>query len=231
MQGYKETKRVWDDLCGKVLAQYLRVIGLSRSFGYSLSKAVTSRDLTAVATTTTMAVTPLSSLRVSRHYIPRFDLTPNTSIQNHPLLIYHACFPQSTSASAIESHLQSLGVVVPHWRYTMYSTSHFHSTTHEVLCIAAGRANLCFGGEDNPGRVVTEIKKGDVVIIPAGVAHRLLEDLDGGFLMVGSYPKGKSWDMCYGGEDERNKIDRIKDMGWFTKDPIYGDEGPVLALS
>ena len=187
------------------------------------SVTVTSRNL-AVSTTTT--VTPLSSLRVSRHCIPRFNLTPNTSIQNYPLLIYHACFPESTSASAIESHLQSLGVVIPHWRYTMYSTSH----THEVLCIAAGRANLCFGGEDNPGRVVTEIKKGDVIIVPAGVAHRLLEDLDGGFMMVGSYPKGKSWDMCYGREDEQDKIDRIKDLGWFTKDPIYGD-GPSSMLT
>lgn len=38
--------------------------------------------------------------------------------------------------------------------------------------------------------------------MPAGVVHRLLEYLDGGFLMVGSYPKGKSWDMCYRGEDD-----------------------------
>ena len=113
----------------------------------------------------------------------------------------------------------------------MYSTSHFHSTAHEVLCIAAGRANLCFGGEDNLARVVTEIKKGDVIIIPAGVAHRLLEDLDGDFLMVGSYPKGKSWDMCYGGEDEQNRIDRIKDMGWFTKDPIYTRDRSRTALN
>ena len=178
--------------------------------------------------TTMSTVKPLSSLRVSKYYIPRFNLTPNTSIQNYPLLIYHDCFPQSASASAVESHLESLGVVVPHWRYTMYSTSHFHSTTHEVLCIVAGRANLCFGGEDNPGRVVTEITKGDVIIIPAGVAHRLLEDLDGGFLMVGSYPKGKNWDMCYGREGEEDKIGKIENLGWFTKDPIYGEEGPVL---
>lgn len=175
-------------------------------------------------------VTDLSLLRVSKHYIPELNFVPNTSIQNHPLLIYHACFPQSTSPSAIESHLLSLDVVVPHWRYTMYSTSHFHSTTHEVLCVASGRANLCFGGVNNPGRVVTEIKKGDVMIVPAGVAHRLLLDLEGGFLMVGSYPKGKNWDMCYGREDERDRVSRIKDLGWFTKDPIYGDEGPVLAL-
>lgn len=112
----------------------------------------------------------------------------------------------------------------------MYSTTHFHSTTHEVLCIASGRARLCFGGEDNPGRVETEIKIGDVIIIPAGVGHRLLQDLDGGFEMVGSYPKGKDWDMCYGRDGEQANIEAIKQLAWFDKDPIYGDEGPALQV-
>ena len=54
----------------------------------------------------------------------------HSEIQSHtqhlyPLLIYHACSPQSTSTSAIESHLRSLSVVVPQWRHTTYSTSHF----------------------------------------------------------------------------------------------------------
>jgi uncharacterized protein YjlB len=175
-----------------------------------------------------MAVAPLQTLRVSFHSIPRFNLIPNTSLQNYPLLIYHECFPQSTSAAAIEAYLRFVGVVEPQWRYTMYNTTHFHSTTHEVLCVASGRARLCFGGEDNPGKVEAELKKGDVIIIPAGVGHRLLQDLDGGFEMVGSYPKGKDWDMCYGREDEKAKIEGIKNLGWFEKDPIYGDEGPAL---
>ena len=56
----------------------------------------------------------------------------------------------------------------------MYSQSHFHSTTHEVLVVISGRAKLCFGGEENPERVEAELEKGDVMIVPAGVAHRLL---------------------------------------------------------
>ncbi|KAI9751878.1 MAG: hypothetical protein M4579_005860 [Chaenotheca gracillima] len=175
-------------------------------------------------------LTPLSALRVSRHLIPRHDLLPNTSIQNHPLLIYHSAFtPAQTSASSIESHLRSTGVVTPQWRYTMYSTTHFHSTSHEVLCIAAGRARLCFGGEQNPDRVEPVLEKGDVVVVPAGVGHRLLEDF-GGFEMVGSYPQGRQWDMCYGrkGEDEAGIGKRIAGLGWFERDPIYGDSGPVL---
>lgn len=110
----------------------------------------------------------------------------------------------------------------------MYSTSHFHSSSHEVLCVASGRAQLCFGGEDNPKRVELEITQGDVIVVPAGVAHQLMEDLDGGFTMVGSYPRGKSWDMCYGREEEEERVKGIKTLAWFERDPIYGDMGPAL---
>jgi uncharacterized protein YjlB len=178
------------------------------------------------------ALTPraLSSLTVAKHLIPSHNLLPNTSIQHKPLLIYRATFPDdgATNASALESHFTSVGVVSPQWRYTMYTTSHFHSTTHEVLGIAHGKARLCFGGEDNPGKVETEVSRGDVVVIPAGVAHRLLEDLEGGFEMVGCYPKGKSWDMCYGRKGEEGKVEGIKKLGWFERDPVYGDTGPAL---
>ncbi|KAL6858128.1 hypothetical protein ACO1O0_005580 [Amphichorda felina] len=179
------------------------------------------------ANTTT---TPLASLRVSRHQIPAHGLLPNTSLQHRPLLIYHSAFPGSSSSpSAIESHLASVGVVTPRWRYTMYPETHFHSTTHEVLCVSSGRARLCFGGEDNAGRVEPVVRAGDVVVVPAGVAHRLLEDMDGGFQMVGSYPADVGeWDMCYGEPGEGAKVEGIKGLGWFERDPIYGDEGPVL---
>ena len=110
----------------------------------------------------------------------------------------------------------------------MYSTTHFHSTTHEVLGISHGKAKLCFGGEDNSERVEPTVNRGDVIIVPAGVAHRLLEDVEGSFEMVGSYPKGKQWDMCYGKAGEEEKVEGIRSLGWFERDPIYGDEGPVL---
>lgn len=171
---------------------------------------------------------PLSALTVSKHQIPAHNLIPNTSIQNKPLLIYHSAFePSCASASAIESHLDSVGAVTPQWRYTMYPVTHFHSNTHEVLCVSNGRAKLCFGGEENDGRVEPVVEKGDVMIVPAGVAHRLLDD-QGGFEMVGSYPPGKPWDMCYGMEGEEHKVDGIKALRWFSKDPIFGDQGPCL---
>ncbi|KAI1502020.1 RmlC-like cupin domain-containing protein [Biscogniauxia marginata] len=178
-----------------------------------------------------MALNPLASLRVSTHQIPAYNLIPNTSIHNKPLIHYHEAFPRSSvTASAIESHLTTIGVVEPQWRFTMYSTTHFHSTTHEVLCISQGKAKLCFGGEDNPDKVKKVVEKGDVLIIPAGVGHRLLDDMTerGGFEMVGSYPRGCNWDMCYGKKGEEAKLQNIETLSWFQKDPIYGNQGPVL---
>ena len=92
----------------------------------------------------------------------------------------------------------------------------------------SGKAKLCFGGEGNPGRVEMTVGTGDVIIIPAGVGHRLVEDFEGEFTMVGSYPKGQSWDLCYGREGEEQKVEAIRALGWFDRDPVYGDEGPAL---
>jgi uncharacterized protein YjlB len=88
---------------------------------------------------------------------------------------------------------------------------------------------LCFGHEDNSGRVEETVTRGDVVVIPAGVAHRLMEDLEGGFQMVGCYPKGCSWDMAYGKKGEEEKIKEIEKLSWFERDPVYGDDGPVVS--
>lgn len=67
-----------------------------------------------------------------------------------------------------------------------------------------------------------------MVIVPAGVGHRLLEDYGGGFQMVGSYPRGKNWDMCYGKSGEEDKSKTIAAVDWFQQDPLYGEEGPAL---
>jgi uncharacterized protein YjlB len=174
------------------------------------------------------ALTPPNALRVTTKQIPPFQKIPNTSIQQKPLLIYHSAF-RNAGASHIEDHLRKVGVVSPQWRFTMYSDTHFHSTSHEVLVIASGSAKCCFGGEENQGRYEPVLQSGDVVVLPAGVGHRLLEDY-GGFQMVGSYLNGHNWDMCYGREGEERKVEAIRDLKWFTRDPIYGDDGPALQV-
>lgn len=172
-------------------------------------------------------VAPLSSLQISRHFIPAHGGFPNTSLKPYPLLVYHQCFVAAPSTSAIESHLRSVGVVEPAWVYAMYKQHHYHSTTHEVLVVASGSARLFFGGEGNPKGVRMEVSKGDVMILPAGTAHAMEKDL-GGFSMVGSYPvESDNWDHCTGIEG-KEAVERIEALRWFDQDPIYGQDGPAV---
>lgn len=67
--------------------------------------------------------------------------------------------------------------------------------------------------EEYPQRVECVVEKGDVIIVSAGVAHRLVEDLTGAFNMIGSYPRGKSWDMCDLKEGEEEKVKGIARLG------------------
>jgi len=84
---------------------------------------------------------------------------------------------------------------------------------------STGSAKCCFGGEENEGRVEPILKQGDVVIVPAGAGHRLLEDY-GDFQMVGSYLKGKTWNMCYGKVGEEEQVKQIESLVWFQRDPM-----------
>lgn len=112
----------------------------------------------------------------------------------------------------------------------MYHQSHYHSTTHEALGVFSGNARLRFGISDkesseNSG-VEEELEAGDVIVIPAGVAHRCVKEADG-FTMVGAYPKGaKQWDMNYGGENQDGVEQSLP-----VADPLWGkDENGLLGI-
>jgi hypothetical protein len=36
--------------------------------------------------------------------------------------------------------------------------------------------------------------------------------------------------MCYGKQGEEGKVEGIKGLEWFKRDPVYGDKGPVLEV-
>lgn len=121
----------------------------------------------------------------------------------------------------------------------MYREHHYHSTCQEVLVIVSERgAKLCFGGsEKSKGAVIVNVRQGDVIVVPAGVGHALLEEEDkpgvtGGFQMVGSYPvEADHWDMRTAKDDQSTTDEareRIRGLEWFRKDPIYGDSGSAM---
>ena len=80
------------------------------------------------------------------------------------------------------------------WRGGVFDWHHYHMTTHEVLGCFAGWAVLQLGGED--GRTI-RIEAGDVLVIPAGLAHKRLQS-SADFGVVGAYPGGATPDMQTG---------------------------------
>ena len=113
------------------------------------------------------------------------------------------------------------------WRNGVYSFAHYHSTTHEILGVFRGAATLRLGGED--GRNV-EIHSGDVIVIPAGVAHQKIEG-SADFTVVGAYPDGRDWDLLRGAPSERPQADqKIAALPIPDNDPIYGADGPLRQI-
>jgi len=113
------------------------------------------------------------------------------------------------------------------WRNGVYSYHHYHSTAHEALGVYSGSAKIQFGG---PGGTTVTIRAGDVAVIPAGVAHKCLES-SSGFRIVGAYPRGQRWDMCYGEIGERPAADQnIAAVPDPQADPVQGQTGALPRL-
>lgn len=145
-----------------------------------------------------------------------------------PLLKYNGALqlPGKDPASAFEGCFHAHRWVES-WRNGVYGMHHYHSSAHEVLGVYGGSAEIQLGGEQG---VRVEVAAGDVVVIPAGVAHRRIRSSPD-FGVVGAYPEGQRWDMCYGREGERPGTDRnISQVPDPATDPVFGVEGPLLKL-
>ena len=105
------------------------------------------------------------------------------------------------------------------WRNGIHPYHHFHSVTHEVLGIAAGEVRVMFGGPS--GREVA-VRAGDVVVIPAGVAHcNLGQSPD--LLVVGAYPGSVDYDLLRGDPSEYENARRaIAAVPVPSRDPVLG---------
>jgi len=147
---------------------------------------------------------------------------------SHPLVLYKKAIKlrNGNGANIIEEifHDNKWG---GYWRNGVYPFHHYHSTAHEVLGVYKGNARVQFGGDNGP---ILAVETGDVVIIPAGVAHKNINS-SSDFRVVGAYPTGQSWDMNYGKEGERPAADRnIAGVPDPRTDPVFGKEGPLLDL-
>lgn len=141
------------------------------------------------------------------------------------LLVYKNAFPENPDPASIENVLKE-NKWKNSWRNGIYHYHHYHSTAHEVLAVYNGHATVQWGGPNNG--IEVELTAGDVVIVPAGVAHKNLSSSKD-FKCIGAYPKGQDFDMNYGKDGERPGTDnKIKKVPLPEADPVYGKEGPLL---
>lgn len=153
---------------------------------------------------------------------PEIHRLPNRALL--PLLVYRGALDLAGDAAAscedlFERHGWGGG-----WRNGIFGYDHFHATAHEVLGIVRGTVRVRFGGE---GGVEAEVSAGDVVVIPAGVAHRNLgasRDL----MVIGAYPGGQHPDRNTGTPDARD-LGTVARVALPQQDPVYGADGPLRA--
>ncbi len=148
---------------------------------------------------------------------------PNSRL---PLVLYRRALlvPERDLAATFE-HLFAVNGWHGSWRDGISRYHHYHSTAHEVLGVYRGSAKVQLGGERG---IIQTVDPGDVIIIPAGVAHKNLGSSDD-FGVVGAYPEGQDWDMNYGRPGERPRVERnISEVALPNADPIYGAGGPLM---
>ena len=144
-----------------------------------------------------------------------------------PLIVYPVAIDPAGKdpATAFEQLFQRNGWGGT-WRNGIFPFHHYHSTAHEVLGIAAGEADVRFGGEQ--GETLT-VRAGDAVLIPAGVGHKRLSATPD-LLVVGAYPGGQRADlMREGAEDTAGIRRRVAAVAMPGADPVAGERGPMQA--
>ncbi|HEX2255249.1 MAG TPA: hypothetical protein VHG92_00875 [Afifellaceae bacterium] len=158
--------------------------------------------------------------------VEAFVIEPADGIPNNPrlpLLVYRAVLlPELTNAAACQSLFKrnSWG---GNWVDGIYDYWHFHVTGHEALGCVAGSARVAFGGD--AAGLLADVVAGDVVVIPAGVGHKLLE-ASPDFTVVGGYPPGQSGAItCPGDIDLEEAEERIAALDLPETDPVHGRAG------
>lgn len=142
-----------------------------------------------------------------------------------PLLIYQQAVPANTpNADAYLTDLFAHNGWPVQWRYQIFTFTHYHTNTHELLGVSQGQAKVQLGGVTGPKATV---QKGDVILIPAGVGHRQLSATDD-FEVLGAYPNGLSPDLYH---DDPSKLAQarknIAQIAMPSTDPVTGKQGGI----
>ncbi len=153
---------------------------------------------------------------------------PNSAF---PVLYYPEAFKEITNNDNPEREvIEKLGqhLYKRDWVDGIFPYHHFHNNTHEVLVCIEGEASVQLGGPN--GKTVT-FSKGDVLLLPAGTAHKRIEASDD-FEIVGAYPDGIDY-QTYREEDVASEeiYEKVRQESAKVpvpeNDPVQGQEGAV----
>lgn len=168
----------------------------------------------------------VQQINIIRHLLPDDGQFPNNVLC--PLLVYRKALHLPATDTAVAKNVMELlesNGWTNGWENGIYDYHHYHSTAHEVLALIKGSARVQFGG---PSGISLLLEPGDVVVIPAGVAHKNISGHND-FSCVGAYPDGQQYDMNYGRHGERPAADHtIRNLPIPATDPIYGVNGPLI---
>lgn len=159
----------------------------------------------------------MTNFRIEKYFLHDDGIFPNSRL---PVLHYPdvldlpALFPAAFIKQLFNKNGWSNA-----WKSGIYTFHHYHSNTHEVMGVYKGGTQIQLGGEKG---ITLNLKKGDVIIIPAGVAHRNLGK-EKSIKCVGAYPGGVQYDMRFGSSSDRPETDMtIDNLPNPSKDPVYG---------
>lgn len=156
-------------------------------------------------------------------------LSPNGWMPNNqwlPVLLYRSAIaPDDRDPAAAFERVFTQNGWPPQWRDGVYDFHHYHSTAHEVLGFARGRARIMLGGD---GGHELQVRTGDVAVLPAGTGHCKIE-ASGDFLVVGAYPPDQHWDICRSAPS-REALRRMENLPFPKSDPVSGASGPLVQL-
>jgi uncharacterized protein YjlB len=155
----------------------------------------------------------------------RIAISASATNPSLPLVVYRGALPAGGDRASACERMFSRHGWPDSWRNGIYAHHHYHSTAHEALGIARGNARVRLGGE---GGQTVELNAGDVVVIPAGVAHKC-EAASRDLLVIGAYPRGQRPDMCRAEPGQRDRaLANIAAVPLPEADPVTGGADPLL---
>ncbi|CAM1508391.1 Fc.00g052390.m01.CDS01 [Cosmosporella sp. VM-42] len=159
------------------------------------------------------------------------EFVPNNKL---PVLVYRSVLPQPHNEETATEFVQGNG-----WlkggTWGAIPRHHFHPNTHECYAVFRGSSTLLIGVgplENQSKGTAIRMDAGDVIILPAGVAH-CSKDFQDDYRYIGAYPEGApKWRNEFCRDQEqcqtlRAEAEAVPVPDW---DPVGGHEGHLHRL-